>query len=259
MRELSEKRSLNVACMFYILIYIITYIPNYVVITQYFYLDFLQRILISAAITSLMFLLIYFVSKYFVGNWNLGLVGLKRENFVRSFLLASAALTPIQIFIIVGANLIGINFFRNYMALPWLTPPYDPWLPLLAAVLWSSYGLFSFSILQAFPYEILKNHREKYALPAISALWIGLYNTPMLTREFLPDDILFLGVIFLIIYHRTRNALGLVPVYVLLYEGPILWIIGVSWGEGALLVTLYARLICCIISALILMWHRLKK
>lgn len=241
MKNFSEKYSLNVACMFYILIYIIIYVPNYWVITQHFYLNFLQRILVNAAITSLMFLAVYSISKHFVGSWNLGMVGLKGENFVKSFLLASAALTPLQIFIIIGANLIGINSFRSRMAVSWLTPPYDLWLPLFAIVLWSLYGLFSFSILQAFPYEILKNHKKKYALLAISALWIGLYNAPLLTVEFIPEDILFLGIIFLVVYHRTRNALGLIPVYVLLYEGPILWIIRVAWGEGALLVTLYAR------------------
>jgi hypothetical protein len=211
----------------------------------------------NAAITSLMFLAVYSISKHFVGGWNLGMAGFKKENFVKSFLLASATLTPIQIFIIIGANLIGINSFRSRMAVPWLTPPYNPWLPLFAIVLWSLYGLFSFSILQAFPYETLKNH--KYMLLVISALWIGLYNTPLLTGEFSPDDILFLGIIFLLVYHRTRNALGLIPVYVLLYEGPILWIIGVAWGEEALLVTLYARMIWCIISALILVWYGLKK
>jgi hypothetical protein len=256
-RNPQKKHPLRVACIFYVLIYVITYVSSYVVITQYTYLNFLQRILTNAVITSVMFLVAYSISKRFLGSWNLRMVGLIRENFVKSFLLASAALTPIQIFIIIGANLIGINSFRSYMAVPWLTPPYNPWLPLFAIVLWSLYGLFSFSILQAFPYEILKNH--KYTLLVISALWIGLYNAPLLTGEFLPEDILFLGIIFLVVYHRTRNALGLIPVYVLLYEGPILWIIGVAWGEGVLLVTIYARMIWCIVSALILVWYRLKK
>jgi hypothetical protein len=255
--EAPRKTSLTAVCIFYVLAYIIVYFANFLVLAEYVYLNLFQRLMVNAALTSLLFLGVYFISKQFVGFWDLRMIGFKRENFVKSLLLASAVLTPIQIFIVVEANLVGVNSFTTRMAIPWLSPPYQPWLPMYTIVLWLLSGLISFSIFQAFPHSLLKNYR--YSIIAIAVLWVGLYNAPLLTGQFLVEDILLLGILFLVVYHYTKNALGLIIIYVLAYEGPILWTIGVAWGTGALLLTLYARMIWCTMSALMLIGHRLMK
>jgi hypothetical protein len=244
-------------CIFYVVAYITLYAANYLTIAHYVYLSVLNELLISAVAASVLFLVVYFISKRFFGRWNLGMIGFKKENFVKSLLLASAVLAPIEIFLVVAANLVGVNSLSTSWAISWLSPPYQLWLPFYAIAVWSLYGLISFSILQAFPHSLLKNY--KYALIAISVLWIGLYNFPLLTGQLLPDDILFLGILFLVVYHYTKNVLGMVIVYVLAYEGPVLWTIGAAWGSGTLIITLYARTIWCSASAIILAGYSLIK
>ena len=252
-----RKVSLTSVWIFYVLVYFIVYVANYLVLAGYVRLNLLQRLLINTALAALLFVGIYFISKHFVGGWNPRMIGFSRENFAKSLLLASAVLTPLQIFIVVEANLVGVGSFITRMSIPWLSPPYQLWLPFYAIILWLLSGLTSFSILQAFPHSLLKNY--KHSMIAIAALWVGLYNAPLLTGELLVDDILFLGILFLVVYHYTENALGLIIVYVLAYEGPILWTIGVAWGTGAVLATLYARMIWCTMSALIFIGIRLTK
>ncbi|KXB01968.1 hypothetical protein AKJ43_02775 [candidate division MSBL1 archaeon SCGC-AAA261D19] len=206
-----------------------------------------------------LFLSVILVSKLFLGEWKPRRIGWVKENFSMSFLWVSAVCLPLTLSSLVRVHVAGVStVIESYHGAPGASAPYSLWLPLFAIVLWALFGATSFSFLQAFPYESLREYPKKYVLPSIALLFILLYNAPLVTGEFNVCDILWLGIIFLLLYHKFRNSLSLILAYVTLFEFPVLWCFGAAWGEAAFFTVLYARVAWSGIAALTLVLFKLK-
>jgi len=103
-------------------------------------------------------------------------------------------------------------------------------------------GIAAFPLLEAFPYESLKDVRKRYAIPLVVVLWAGIYNAPLMVGviNLRPDDIFFFDFLFLVAYVKSRNSIGLVLAYVLA-ESPIWYIIAMSWGVRILSIGIVVR------------------
>ncbi|KXA93998.1 hypothetical protein AKJ66_00085 [candidate division MSBL1 archaeon SCGC-AAA259E22] len=224
---------------------------------QFVSLSFSGRLIWSIVGFSGLFLSVIVVSKLFIGEWKTRRIGWVKENFSMSFLWISALCFPVTLGNLVRAHVVGASTVIESFGIG-ISAPYSFWLPLFAITFWSFSGATSFSFLQAFPYESLREYPKKYILPSIALLFILQYNAPLVTGEFNPGDILWLGTIFLLIYHRFRNSLSLILAYVTLYEFPVLWCFGAAWGEAAFFTVLYARVAWSGIAASTLALFKLK-
>ncbi len=91
---------------------------------------------------------------------------------------------------------------------------------------------------------------------------IALYNAPLLTGEWIPEDILVLCLIYPMIYSLTHNSAGLIASYVAVYELPIAAAVLQGWGEAAYTVLLYLRVSLMLASLVIMpviIWRVVKE
>jgi len=176
----------------------------------------------------------------------LGLLGFKREGLWRSLVYSGAALgiatVPIALFHRVSPSRIvqmAIKHASSGGWPVWMNHTSPMLLPAYAVVIWGISGILFLSLLIAYPYEILG---ARY-LPFISFMFTITYNLPLLTGEWVVDDVVVLGILFPVLYHMTRNSLGLIISYVLLYEYPVLVSFLKGWGMQAFVLLLFGRVI----------------
>jgi len=253
------EKTVKVVIIFYITTYVLIYGLNFLVSSSLLSIEpgpvFL--VLVNSSIILFYFVLIFFLSKLFLYKPVQVVLGLRREGTFRSLLWSGAIGTPIVVLLLFGVFVIGPEEVLKFAKPGWVnSQPYPVWLPLAALIFWSLSGIASFSLFQAFPYECLSEKPKKYVLPAIMVLWACLYNVPFLTGKWDPVDILFFGVIFTLIYHRTRNAVGLILNYVLVFEAPVLWTFWAAWGLIAFWIFLYIRVTWCFTCLVVLMYVR---
>lgn len=187
--------------------------------------------------------------------------GLRREGILESLMLAGAiyfivVCLPAIIFILMsGAN-------AKELITKWVESAEKPrWfyefprelVPLIALLVWSISGIGIFVFLQAFLYECLRFKPKKYVLPLVMATTCLIYNAPLVSGAWKPDDILVLGVLYPLVYHKTRNSVGLILTYVLIFEAPVLWAFWFGWGWTVFWYFIYCRFIwslCCLLVLL---------
>jgi len=250
-------KKLKTVIIFYGLVFIIIYGLTFLLFF-FEYLSLLIELFISFALALTIFLLIFIIIRYLLDGWNLELLGWKKKNFSKSLLWASASLLPSNLALSIACYVLGTDTVLTWVHTG-IQPPYPAWLPLFGIFYWFLSGIISFSFWQAFPYECLKEYPKKYSIPIISILFILLYNQPLMTRAFYLTDIIWLGIIFVLIYHRFQNSLSLVMSYVFLFEGPVVWCFGIIFGELIFFIILNIRAIWCIAAVLILIFKYHKK
>jgi len=249
-------RKLKAVIIVYILVFIIIYGTTLISFSLE-YLSLLSHLFISISIVFSLFLLIYIISRYFLEVWSPKQVGWTTKNFSKSFLWASAPLLPFTLSLLIASYIFGTGTVMMWLDIG-IEPPYPLWIPLFGIVYWLLGGIIAFSFWQAFSYECLEKYPKKYVIPVISVLFILLYNQPLITGDFNPIDIIWLGIIFLLIYYKFQNSLSLVVSYVFLFEGPVIWCFGVIFGDLVVLIILYIKTIWCIVAVLILIFQYLK-
>jgi hypothetical protein len=200
----------------------------------------------------LTFCFIFCASNRFLDTWNPNQVGWTKENFFESFLWASMLLLPLTIAGLVIGYVLGLETLINWWSIN-IQQPFPLWLPLYGIIFWILNGIIVFSFWVGYPQYLLKEDNKKYHLFIVSILFVFLYTKPILTGALKIVDIIWLGVIFIYLYHRYENSLSLILAYVLLFEGPVLWCFAIILGKIFLLILLYIRVIWCLIAAAILL------
>lgn len=232
------SNSIKAVITFYVCAFAFKYGINFFL--SFSKLSLLERLLWEVMACPILFLLVVLTAKLFIGKWDLKMVGWRKGNFSGSFLWVSALLLPTTIGNLLAAHVVGISAVMKGGNIG-LNSPYPFWLFLFGLVFWSLSGVISFPLWQAFPYECLRDYSKKYVLPAIALPFILSYNAPLLTGAFKLGDILWLGIVFPLLYHKFRNSLSLTLAYVILFESPVLWCFGAVLGATVFLIGLYAR------------------
>ncbi len=215
--------------------------------------------LINILLLSVFLLIAYAFYRKIGGRAFREYIGLKKEGLLESLIVTAAFFAALNLILATLAYLfLGVNPLAKlvesaymYSSTPWFDHIDPKLLPVAAAVLWLVSGTIHFAFMQAFPYEVLFGKLKKYVVPLISALFIPFYNLPLLTGEWKPDDIVFLGIICPLIYHLCRNSLGIILNYVFFYELPVLVAFLKGWGEEAFQIFLVGRLVWGLVCLLI--------
>jgi len=246
-----KERYRNLA-IFYIVAYLTTYPFGYTQIVLS--LSFAWEIAGTFALAAILFLLVYTLSKS-GGYWSPYLVGFRRTGVLSAFVWANAFILPDALTLLFRLYAYGQASILKLFYFP--TPNSPPlWYPLYAVSFWIVGGIIVFPLLEAFPYESLKDIPKRCAIPIIVVLWAGLYNLPLLAgiTNIRPDDIFFFDFLFLIAYIKSRNSIGLVLAYVL-NESPVWYIVAVSWGVTILSISIVFRALFSIACVGILIFH----
>lgn len=251
-----KKRYRNLA-IFYVATYSAFYLFDYIrnAFSLSFALNSFPLIIAgSFALDAILFLLVYALSKS--GRyWSPRLVGFRRAGILGAFVWANAFLLPITLTLLFRLYAYGQASILKllYTSIP-SSPPL--WYPLYAIGFWIAGGIAVFPLLEAFPYESLKDVRKRYAIPLIVVLWAGIFNAPLLAGviNLRPSDIFFFDFLFLIAYIKSRNSIGLVLAYVL-SEDPVWYIIAVSWGVRVLSMGIVIRALLSIACVGILVFQ----
>ncbi len=186
------------------------------------------------------------------------LIGLRCRNALPSLFVSGAFITVpglalIGVAAVTGLDLLGLLYGNaSRLSIPWFSYVSGPALPLLAVAVWSISGLTWFSLLQAFPYEVMGGGRRLLSLIIVSLGFIGLYNLPLVTGEWKLDDIVMLGVAYPIAYALTRSSVGLIINYVFLFELPVASAVLKGLGDQAFWGFVALRLalgIACLVPA----------
>ena len=197
------------------------------------------------------------IARYCLGKRPTQALGLRREGLLGSFLWPGMITAPLAISMLAGAYAFP-ELIAGLGSSEWLLHVSPrPYVPLVALLTWSLFGVSYFVLFQAFLYEILAERPRRYVLPTIWVLSCLLYNAPLMTGSWKLDDMLILGVLFPLVYARTRCSVGLIVTYVLVYEAPIKWAFWLSGGWPAFWTLLYARAIWCVscTGAVIYLWR----
>ena len=215
-------------------------------------------VLVNLAGVSLMLMAACLIARHCLGKRPAQALGLRREGLLGSFLWPGVITTPLAISTLAGAY-VSPELIAGLGSSEWLLHVSPrPYVPLVALLTWSLSGISYFMLFQAFLYEILAERPRRCVLPAIWVLSCLLYNAPLMTGSWKLDDMLILGVLFPLVYARTRCSVGLIVTYVLVYEAPIKWAFWFSGGWLAFWALLYARAIWCLscTGAVIYLWRR---
>lgn len=236
--------------LFYSLAYLIAYILNPFLFSHLEIPYTLPSLLLSHTLTLAgMLLIVYVALKLINKNFTLSTLGIRKHNFVNSFLWAAALSTPIPLLWLIGTQVVGFDML--IAAKPsWANPPVSQQVLISAILLWILAGIVAFVFWEAFPYEFMKDFPRRLVIPLIAVLWVGLYNTPLLTGKFDPFDVIFFGFLFTLVYHKARNSMGILMAY-LLNENPLWWVIAAfeSNIKMAFMASLILRVLICSISA----------
>jgi len=233
----AKERYRNLA-IFYVATYSAFYLFDY--IENALSLSFGLKIAGGFALDAILFLLVYALSES-GGYWSPCLVGFRRTGTLSAFVWANAFFLPDTLTLLFRLYAYGQ---ASILALFYFPTPSSPplWYPLYAVSFWIAGGIAVFPLLEAFPYESLKDVRKRYAIPLVVVLWAGIYNAPLVVGviNLRPDDIFFFDFLFLVAYVKSRNSIGLVLAYVLA-ESPVWYIIAVSWGVRILSIGIVVR------------------
>ena len=234
--------------LYYIVVFALIYAPTFYVLHYSPALSSNPLILLLYLAITLILLTLaaYLVHQRLCPGPFRGMLGLTLRSIRESIVLSSASFTlP---FLILGAVelLGGSNPFETALkatvsyaydesrAPPWFSQVPSTLLPLYAALVWSLAGLLWFHLVQSFPLSCLSQPLGPWSLPLIQLLFILLYNAPLLTGDWKPDDIVFLGLVFPMVLYLYRNSLGLIVSYVALFEMPVRAAVLRGWGPSAL-------------------------
>lgn len=143
-------------------------------------------------------------------------------------------------------------------------------IPILAIVRWLIFGFITFSVMMALSVEVL-DREEKLTSKTIILLFLGLclfYNAPLtyflygtlLTVSLVNElgDIVMLGIAILL-YLKTRNAMGIILIYAFVYEGPVNQAILYGWGYNAYLIYLTIWLVVSLICLQLTLKQKIRK
>ncbi|GEM_PF-3742000 len=178
----------------------------------------------------------------------------RRRGLLRSFILSSGVIMALNLIaigywmLVRGTSLNSILRRMEELAdgykVPWFgsVPPHL--LPLAAIVIWSVSGFFYFTLVQAYGIEKLGRKGVLLAVIASSLL----YNAPLLTGEWKPDDLLILCLLFPLVYWISGNSLGLVISYVTMFELPVAAAYTQGWGHAGFLLILGFRTVVGLLS-----------
>ncbi len=258
---MSRKRVISIA-LFYLLAYLTAYIINPLLISNLEapYIP-LSPLLNHIFMLVEMSLIVYIVLKLNNKSYTVSTFGIRKRNLGNSFLWAAAFSAPIPLFWLIGIKVAGINVMLIAAKPSWANTPISLQLFTSAILLWILAGIIAFIFWEAFPYEFMKDFSKKLSIPLIAALWAGLYNTPLLTRKFDPFDVIFFGFLFTLVYHKTRNSIGILIAY-LLNESSLWWIISAVFGSNikmAFTVSLTVRMLICSISVFLVIRIKVSK
>ena len=129
------------------------------------------------------------------------------------------------------------------------------WYPLFAYMAWLLGGFAFFPLLQAFPYESLKDVPKRYVLPLVAVVSASIYNDAFLTGVLRWDDIIFFGFLFTVAYHEARNSIGLALAYALAESG-VWYVVAMTWGTTVFEAAILARMALSSISvAVLVFWY----
>jgi len=254
---LQNRKRIKSVILYYLLTFLTYYIARHFMLqlTQVFVS--LYVLLIHLFILIGMLLITYVTSKssyLSYEKYSSSIIGVKKDGLGKSFLWANAFLTPIPLLWLVGTQVVGTDIMLIAAKPSWANLPISFWTFAFAILFWSSGGIIFFCFWQAFPYEALQSFPKKYVIPLIAILWAGLYNAPLLTGKLDPGDVIFLGFLFTVVYHKSRNSIGSLLAY-LLNENPLWWIIAATFGTAmstAFIIFLIVRILISSISTAIL-------
>lgn len=239
--------------IFYLLVYLIIYIVNPLLFSHLEILYIPLRLLINHILILVgIFLIAHAVLRLNNENRILLTLGIRKHNLGNSFLWATALSTPISLFWIIGTWVSGVSKMLTIAKPSWINPPISSIVLLYSVSFWILSGVMVVMFWESFPYEFMRDFPKKFVIPLIIALWAGLYNTPLITGKFDPFDIIFFGFLFVMVYHKTRNSVGILMAY-LLNENPLWWVITAAFGpntERVFVVFLIFRLLVCLLSIL---------
>ena len=216
---------------------------------------------INAAYLVLLTAVAYSILKliYGVHEGLMNYLGIRGKGFLSSLVVTGALFTIPNAALLVVATALGFDVFSRYLenarrySIPWFSNVDPSLLPLVAITLWFIVGIMWFSLLQAYPYELLSKRSRKLVIPLIAIMFILMYNLPLVTNEWKLDDIIYLGILAPIAYHLTRNSLGIVINYVMYFEFPVAVAFLKGWGEAAFSTLLTGRIawgIACLVVAI---------
>lgn len=158
-----------------------------------------------------------------------------------AFWLAMALALPISLIPAI-LSLMGKGNFVLEMARPGFWTDWRPLYPLVAASYWGLQGILVAYFLIGVPSELFRGAGHwRWVAPF---LVVSLnYNAPLLSGNWNPFDILWLGVLWPLAYIREGAPASLALAY-LLVEGPVMWawvaplgnwgVILFAWGRVAL-------------------------
>lgn len=188
------------------------------------------------------------------------LLGFRREGLWRSLVYTGALLGIVTLALALFNRVsideivrVAMEWAKSGRCPPWMDHTDPMLLPVYALVIWGISGVLSFALLVAYPYEMLG---ARY-LPLVSLMFVLLYNLPLVTGEWKLDDIMVLGLLFPLIYHLTRNSVGLILSYVLLFEFPVMVAFLRGWGIFAFLTILFGRIVWEIFCLIVLIFRPL--
>lgn len=182
------------------------------------------------------------------------ITGFRREGILRSFVWANAFLFPIMIILLGMLVVSGPNSLLSISEIP-LPSQVPGWYPLFAYMPLLLGGFAFFPLLQAFPYESLKDVPKRYVIPLVAVISASIYNDAFLTGVLRWDDIIFFGFLFTVAYHESRNSIGLALAYALAESG-VWYVVALTWGVTVFEAALLARVALSATSvAVLVFWY----
>ena len=275
-REPGVATGILITSFYYLIIFTIIYAPTFYVLRYSPGLssDPLALLIYLALVLALLTTVAYLINQRLHPGPFREMLGLSFSGLRDSLVLSSASFSlP---YLILGAIelLRGSNPFDTALkatlsyaydesrAPPWFSEVPTILLPLYAAMIWSLAGILWFSLVQSFPLRHLSRHLGPWSLPIVQLMSILLYNAPLVTGDWKPDDIVFLGMVFPTVLYLYRNSLGLIVSYVCFFEMPIRAAVLRGWGPSSFKVFLLLQVawgIATSIAVLIGIANRLGK
>ena len=236
--QFGEKKSyIPELIILWIVNYTLAYLPY--ILETFKLLDLIIGILIILfAYIVIIIMLIRYCSKLYNIS-KLKLLGLESKDFSKSLRLSLIFVAPIPI---LRLYLFLVHNIPNTNDVPsWFFIAPRPIIPLIAMLRWIIGGIITFSIIAGFSIELLDRNEvlTKRTAFLVFLILCGFYNAPLtyflygklITVSLVGEiiDIVMLGI-GLMIYIKTRNALGIIIAYALIYEGPVNIAILFGWG-----------------------------
>lgn len=246
--------ALGSSVLFYIFAVPMTY--------AYFFLIFkvlstsLQGLALTLAVLLAFLLVSIAVQKYISGkSWTFGALGLKKEGFVTSILATSviSVFSPLaQLWIIQTQGMATLT--SSFLGYPGSVGQILRSLPT-SLLFFLGIGVLAFGFFQAFPFQLLKDHRLRWALAPVVLFWAVLYGSANFVLGEVPSlgDIGLFGVLFLVVFVRTGSSVGPILSYVLFAEEPA-WVGLALLSPDVFVLSLYVKIAWSVVALSLLVW-----